>query len=118
MDEVRQLSTTDVEMRYLKEEIRDLTKNVVILMAKQDERFEALSTIYVRKDILEVTFRPINELLAEMRTEQKSISVHIPMLQDMKKERESLKNIVINYVTKGLFYTAATIFALYAVLKK
>jgi len=107
----------NVEIKYLREEIKSLSNSFHEFMGKQEGRFADLSNTYVRQDMLKLTMEGFETTLKSICANQEKITCHVPMLEDIKKERESLKNQAINLIGKVLFWIIASCVGLYAIIK-
>lgn len=117
-------SALQVQIDFIEKELKSLSTMIVNFMGKQDGRFESIDKTYVRNDMFTQLITQQNKTLDEIKDGQKELlcqvnkhEEYMPMLADIKKERESIKNVLITWISKGIFWTAITVTALYAIFK-
>lgn len=110
-------SAINVEIKYLRDDMAKMSVMLTAFMGKQDGRFEQISQTYVRQDVLDIRLKGISDDLSDIKTSQDKIACHVPMLVEIKKERDGIKNQAFTLIGKVLFWIIMSLIGIYAIVK-
>jgi len=110
-------NVTELQIQYIRKDIKDFSTKLDVFIGKQDGRFEQIATTYVRQDNLSLILGPMEKQLDEICKFQQTIIEYIPMLKDLKKERDSVKSQLISVGGKVLFWLFVAVIGFYIASK-
>ncbi len=116
--------STKVSIKYIEEGVKNLTNTLNQFVGSTNEKFAGLDKTYVRADWLALKLQELGNGIKNLDEANKNrdkrldeICEHKEMLSNIKKERESVRNQIINVAGKVMFYIVAAVLGV-AALKK
>jgi len=118
-------TAVEVQVDYIEKEVRFISKKLDSFMASQDAKLMALGTVFVRADVLAITLENIDKTMkgidANYGCLKKTVDEHhtfFPMINDIKKERDSVKFQIMSFAGKALFWIVAVALGISAIAKQ
>lgn len=116
--------STKVSIKYIEEGVKNLTNTLNQFVGSTNEKFAGLDKTYVRADWLTLKLEELSNGIKNLDASNKNrdkrldeICEHKEMLLNIKKERESVRNQIINVAGKVMFYIVAAVLGVAAIKK-
>ncbi len=105
------LEVQAVKIGYIHRDVKSLNKKFDDFVINQDKRFCEMGVTFVRADVLEKTLLNFNNTLTNLNNQQvlltnqmKAHDEFLPMIKDIKAERDSIKFKIMSLAGKVLFW--------------
>jgi len=117
-------TAVEVQVDYIEKEVGFISKKLDSFIASQDAKLLALGAVFVRADVLAETLKSINKTMDDIGKNygclKETVDGHdsyLPMIKDIKKERDSVKFQIMSYAGKILFWIVALVLGISAFAK-
>lgn len=115
----------EVQVEYIENEVKQISKKFDNFIIAQDAKLLALSSTFVRADVLAETLKSINKTMDDigknygcLKSQVDEHHTFLPMINDIKKERDSVKFQIMSFAGKAVFWIVAFILGISAIAKK
>lgn len=115
----------EVQVDYIERGVKSISKKLDDFIVAQDAKLMALGAVFVRADVLAETLKSFNKTLDDigknygcLKEQVDNHDCYLPMIKDIKKERDSVKFQIMNYAGKLLFWVVAVILGITAINNK
>ncbi len=125
-----------IQIEYIERSITELRDHISKFTQGQEKQMENLANsislkegmyenIFMRRDVMEVNMQKINTSINSLRDEMKVNNINmneikdfLPMLKDIKKERENIKFRLYSVAQQLAFWIVLSVLALNTIFKK
>lgn len=113
------------QISYIEKEVGAISKQLSDFIISQDAKMTIMSSTFVRADVLSEIMKNLNKTMSDIANNYGCLSKqmdehnnYLPMIKDIKKERDSVKFQIMSVAGKGLFWIVAAILGITAIFNK